>query len=94
MKRRRFWSKVSFDTSELGTSGALFYQARVRRDPSIALKVFDAHAHGPEGNDPSFLLTRAVLQKQADKPLKRRPRSRAVAIFWSSNSKSSPITVV
>jgi TolB-like protein len=59
-------SKLPFDTSELDTaSGALFYQARVRRDPSIALKVFDAHSRGPEGNDPSFLLTRAVLQKQA-----------------------------
>ncbi len=59
-------SKLPLDTVELDTAaGALFYQARVRRDPSIALKVFDRHARGPEGNDPSFLLTRAVLQEEA-----------------------------
>ncbi len=59
-------SKQPVDTSELDTTaGALFFQARVRRDPSIALKLFDAHAHGAAGNDPSFLLTRAVLQEAA-----------------------------
>jgi tetratricopeptide (TPR) repeat protein len=59
-------SKLSFDGPELDSSGnALWYQARVRRDFSIALKVFDAHARGPEGNDPQFLLAWAILQKQA-----------------------------
>ncbi len=59
-------SKLSFDGPELDSSGnALWYQSRVRRDFSAALKVFDAHAHGPEGNDPQFLLAWAILQKQA-----------------------------
>jgi TolB-like protein/predicted Zn-dependent protease len=58
-------SKLSFDGPELDSSGnALWYQSRVRRDPSVALKVFDAHARGPEGNDPQFLLAWAILQKQ------------------------------
>ena len=59
-------SKLSFDGPELDSSGnALWYQSRVRREFSVALKVFDAHAHGPEGNDPQFLLAWAILQKQA-----------------------------
>ncbi len=59
-------SKLSFDGPELDSSGnALWYQSRVRRDFSIALKVFDAHARGPEGKDPQFLLAWAILQKQA-----------------------------
>jgi tetratricopeptide (TPR) repeat protein len=58
--------KLSFDSPEPDAcAGALFYQAWARRDPSIALKVWDAYARGPLGKDPSFLLTRAELQKRA-----------------------------
>jgi tetratricopeptide (TPR) repeat protein len=64
-------SKLSFDGPELDSSGnALCYQARVRRDPPVALKVFDAHARGSEGNDPQFLLAWAILQKQAGQAAK------------------------
>ena len=71
-------SKLSFDGPELDSSGnAPRYQSRVRREFSVALKVFDAHAHGPEGNDPQFLLgLGGFFKKQAGRSRwKRKPRS-------------------
>jgi TolB-like protein/class 3 adenylate cyclase len=44
---------------------ALFYLARVRRDPSMALKVFDSYDHGSNATDPAYLLYWSILQAQA-----------------------------
>ena len=55
-------------TSDPGadTAGvALFYQAWVRRDPSMALKVYDSYDQGSNANDPSYLLVWSILQAQA-----------------------------
>ncbi len=55
-------------TSDPGadTAGvALFYQAWVRRDPSMALKVYDSYDQGSNATDPSYLLVWSVLQAQA-----------------------------
>jgi TolB-like protein/class 3 adenylate cyclase/Tfp pilus assembly protein PilF len=55
-------------TSDPGadTAGvALFYQAWVRRDPSMALKVYDSYDQGSNATDPSYLLVRSALQGQA-----------------------------
>jgi TolB-like protein len=55
-------------TSDPGadTAGvALFYQAWVRRDPSMALKIYDSYDQGSNSTDPSYLLVWSVLQAQA-----------------------------
>jgi TolB-like protein/class 3 adenylate cyclase len=44
---------------------ALFYQAWVRREPSVALKVFASYDHGSNATDPSYLLYWSILQAQA-----------------------------
>ncbi len=50
-----------FDTGAV----ALFYQAWLRHDPSIALKLLDSEASKPGSNDPSFLLYWATLLDMA-----------------------------
>jgi TolB-like protein/class 3 adenylate cyclase/Tfp pilus assembly protein PilF len=55
-------------TSDPGTDNvgeALFYQAWIRRDPSMALKVYDSYDQGNNATDPSYLLVWSVLQAQA-----------------------------
>ena len=44
---------------------ALFYQAWVRRDPSMALKVYEQYNQGANTTDPSYLLVWSILQSQA-----------------------------
>ena len=45
--------------------GALFYQAWIRRDPSMALKVYEQYNQGTNTSDPSYLILWSILQSQA-----------------------------
>jgi TolB-like protein len=55
---------ISLSRTELDVAGAaMFYQAWVRRDPSMALEPYTGYAHGPGAKDPSFLIYYALLQR-------------------------------
>ena len=61
-------NRLPAKTAEFDASaGALFYQAWVRRDPAIAIKVFDSHARVAGPDETSFPLYWATLQDMAGK---------------------------
>ena len=69
---------------------ALFYQAWVQRDPSMALKVFDSYDHGSNATDPAYLLYWSILQAQAGETAQARTNLTRVREILEKKYKEQP----